>query len=94
MSRLDLQISGDDPDDYKKTLKGSLKRVLEGDKDAAGGATEFVIAYVQVTNQDSSSNFLRSSKKVELQAAYLSPRHGFALKDLILTQGPGLARDA
>lgn len=60
-----LQISGDDPDDYKRTLKGQLKRALEAEKEVAGGAPEFVIAYIQAAGSDSSSNFLRSSKKVQ-----------------------------
>ena len=61
-----LQISGDDPDDYKRTLKGQLKRVLDSERDVPGGAAEFVIAYVQAAGADTSSNFLKSSKKAML----------------------------
>lgn len=58
------QISGDDPDEYKRTLKGQLKRVLEAEKEVVGGAPEFVIAFIQAAGSEPTSNFLKSSRKV------------------------------
>ena len=69
-----MQISGDDPDDYKRTLKGQLKRVLDSERDVPGGAAEFVIAYIQAAGADTTSNFLRSSKKVACCFCTLSLR--------------------
>ena len=56
-----MQISGDDPDEYKRSLKGQLRGVLEQQRDPLGGTTEFVIAYVQPTSIDTLS---KGAKKV------------------------------
>lgn len=56
-----FQISGDDPDEYKRSLKSQLRKALDRDKDLLGGAPEFVIAYVQPSGLDMHS---KGPKKV------------------------------
>lgn len=61
IKKLHVQISGDDPDEYKRSLKGQLRKALDRGKDLLGGAPEFVIAYVQPTGLEAMP---KGSKKV------------------------------
>jgi hypothetical protein len=70
-----LQISGEDPDEYKSTLKGQLRRILEAEREVLGGPPDFVIAYIHTSGaENTGGGFLKSSKKVPPPPS-LSKRH-------------------
>ena len=56
-----LQVSCDDPDEYKRTLRGQLRALLEREKDPLGPA-EWVVCHVkQATPSD---GLLKGPRKV------------------------------
>ena len=48
------QVSGEDADDYKKTVRGQLKALLEKEKDPLG-PTNWVVCYIKPAASDSLS---------------------------------------
>ncbi len=45
------QVSGEDADDYKKTVRGQLKALLEKEKDPLG-PTNWVVCYIKPAASD------------------------------------------
>lgn len=72
------QVSHEDPDEYKRSLRPALRALLERDKDPLGGVTEWVICYVRPTGADPAS---KSARKVML----LRTHHPAVKRDVVLS---------
>ncbi len=56
------QVSGEDADDYKKTVRGQLKALLEKEKDPLG-PTNWVVCYIKPAASDPLSKGPRKVSK-------------------------------
>ena len=67
-----LQVSGEDADDYKRTLRAQLKALIEREKDPLG-PTEWVVCYIKPAASDPLS---KGPKKVRYPVAFSAIMRG------------------